>query len=146
MSRDWPASLAVPPEELDRQIRRALQRGYIPVTFAEALAGTSDRKLVAVTFDDSYLSVYESAFPVLRELDVPATVFVPSRQVDPDRPMAWPGIDGWLDGEWRSELTGTSWEQLGELTEAGSDSAVCSGAGSGVVLPPAALIVAFMNS
>lgn len=41
-----------------------------------------DRKGVAVTFDDGYHSFYTEALPVLREFEVPATVFVVSGFLD----------------------------------------------------------------
>jgi peptidoglycan/xylan/chitin deacetylase (PgdA/CDA1 family) len=34
-------------------------------------------------------------------------------------PMAWPGIDRWLGGPYERELAGMSWDELGELAEAG---------------------------
>ena len=33
--------------------------------------------VVVVTFDDGFESVYEHAWPVLREFRIPATIFVP---------------------------------------------------------------------
>jgi peptidoglycan/xylan/chitin deacetylase (PgdA/CDA1 family) len=43
---------------------------------------TSGPKRVAVTFDDGYESFYTRALPIVRELDVPVTVFVPSGFID----------------------------------------------------------------
>jgi peptidoglycan/xylan/chitin deacetylase (PgdA/CDA1 family) len=37
-----------------------------------------ERDAVALTFDDGYLDVYTRAMPILRELRLPATVFVPT--------------------------------------------------------------------
>lgn len=45
------------------------------VPHTDLLAAGDDRR-VAVTFDDGLRSVYTDALPVLREFDVPATVFV----------------------------------------------------------------------
>jgi peptidoglycan/xylan/chitin deacetylase (PgdA/CDA1 family) len=118
VSGNWPAPLAVQPDQLERQVRTALERGYRPTTFHELVLGAPAGKRVAVTFDDAYLSVYELAFPLLSRLGVPATVFVPTGHVGANHPMSWPGIDHWLDGEWRSELRGASWDQLRELAEA----------------------------
>lgn len=42
-----------------------------------------DEKRVALTFDDGFANVYETAAPILREFDVPATVFVCADFLDP---------------------------------------------------------------
>ena len=72
----WPNELSVEPDALARQVRMLLDRGYAPVRFADLLAGARGRR-VAVTFDDAYRSTYELAWPALRELGVPATVYAP---------------------------------------------------------------------
>src|SRR5687767_9602268 len=41
-------------------------------------AGASTRNCVAITFDDAYAGVLLHALPILRSLDIPATVFVAS--------------------------------------------------------------------
>jgi len=44
----------------------------------------SNRKRVAITFDDAFRNVYTNAIPLLRELNLPATVFVNSSFVNGD--------------------------------------------------------------
>ncbi len=67
----------VKPPQFRRQIERALTAGYHFVTLGAYLASPSrDEKRVALTFDDGYDSVYDHAWPVLRALDIRATVFV----------------------------------------------------------------------
>jgi len=40
---------------------------------------TSDKKnLVVLTFDDGYESFYQNVFPILNEMKIPATIFIPS--------------------------------------------------------------------
>lgn len=48
-------------------------------------------KTVAITIDDAYLSVYEAAFPLLREKGFPFTVFVATNSVTDGSPayMSW---------------------------------------------------------
>jgi peptidoglycan/xylan/chitin deacetylase (PgdA/CDA1 family) len=46
------------------------------------------RDLAVVTFDDGYRDVYEHAFPVLREMKLPAVAYVPSAFIGTDRRLA----------------------------------------------------------
>ena len=43
------------------------------------------RRQACVTFDDGYRDNLEHAVPVLRELGIPATIFLPVRIVDGER-------------------------------------------------------------
>ena len=51
-------------------------------------AGEADAHLAAVTFDDAYGGVFEYATPILRALDLPATVFVVAQAAE-DFPAFW---------------------------------------------------------
>jgi len=119
ISDRWPAPLSVSPERLEEQLTFLTRRGYHARTFADTLAMPGDERSLAITFDDAFASVYRTAFPVLRALRVPGTVFVPTALVDTGAPMSWAGIERWLDGPHAAELIGMSWSELGELAEAG---------------------------
>jgi peptidoglycan/xylan/chitin deacetylase (PgdA/CDA1 family) len=119
VSERWPATLAVTPARLEEQLFFLARRGYAARTFSAALEQPDAGRALAVTFDDAYRSVFEQAFPVLRALHMPATVFVPTDLVATGAPMRWPGIEQWLGGPHAHELIGMSWEQLGELAQAG---------------------------
>lgn len=71
--------LHIPLAPFERQIQW-LGRHYTVVPLAEfadrAIRGASLRRLAAVTFDDGYSGVFEYAWPLLRDLGIPATVFV----------------------------------------------------------------------
>jgi peptidoglycan/xylan/chitin deacetylase (PgdA/CDA1 family) len=59
------------------------------------------------------------ALPVLSELGVTATVFVPTGEMAEGSLRTWPGIDGWIGTRWERELTGAGWAELKRLTDAG---------------------------
>jgi peptidoglycan/xylan/chitin deacetylase (PgdA/CDA1 family) len=57
-------------------------------------AGTVYRDLVAVTFDDGYADVHEHAWPLLREREIPSTLFLATGFLDGDiAPPISPGAD-----------------------------------------------------
>lgn len=116
ISDSWAASLSVTPSALHDQMQRLVRRGYRARRFSDAVLHPKVGRTLVVTFDDAFASVHALALPVLRELGIPATVFVPTGHVG-GGPMIWPGIDGWADGPHASELTGCTWEQIGELRQ-----------------------------
>lgn len=78
------------PERYDNvsvgQLRRDLshvKRRYEIVDLPEILTTSTDpEKKVALTFDDGFVNFYENAYPVVREFDVPVTLFVNAGFVD----------------------------------------------------------------
>ena len=70
-----------------------LGRHYRFAGLQEAMCGgaesKSGRATVVVTFDDAYRSVYDHAYPVLRERGIPATLFVPTDYIDGGRLLWW---------------------------------------------------------
>jgi peptidoglycan/xylan/chitin deacetylase (PgdA/CDA1 family) len=119
VSERWPAPLSVTPANLEQQLGLLVARGYRGVTFGEIASGRAEGRVMCVTFDDAFRSVIERALPIMEELGVPGTVFAPTSFVGRPQPMAWPGIDQWLGGEYEPELACMSWDELGRLTAAG---------------------------
>jgi peptidoglycan/xylan/chitin deacetylase (PgdA/CDA1 family) len=118
VSERFPAPLSVTPEAFERQLRLLARAGYRGATFEQAVE--ADGRTVAITFDDAYLSVLRLAKPLLDDVGFPATVYAPTAYLDtPERPLSWDGIEQWLGGEHERELLPMSWDQLGELAEAG---------------------------
>jgi peptidoglycan/xylan/chitin deacetylase (PgdA/CDA1 family) len=117
VSEDWGAALSVPPGVLRRQLATLIANGWEAATFSEAVLDPPARKTFAVTFDDGFRSVGSLAAPLLRGLDVPATVFVPTDW--PGRSMRWPGIDHWADTPSAHELEALTWDELRALQAAG---------------------------
>lgn len=88
-------------DALRKHISQLLARGYVAVTFSEAVTSPAPRRVFALTFDDAERNVLDFGFPVLRELGVPATVFVPSGTI------GMPGVLGWDD---LATLGAAGWE------------------------------------
>jgi peptidoglycan/xylan/chitin deacetylase (PgdA/CDA1 family) len=119
ISETFPAALSVTPVAFERQLDLLQRAGYRGATFADAVRDPGERT-VAITFDDAYLSVSTLGKPLLDAAGYPATVYAPTAYLDtPERPLAWDGIGQWLGGEHEQELLPMSWDQLGELRDAG---------------------------
>ena len=86
--------LAVKPAAFRAQLELALERGLTPIALDDAV-GLLRRTLVpqeryfVVTFDDGYLDNLENALPILEELRVPATIFLPTDIISRRRAYHW---------------------------------------------------------
>jgi peptidoglycan/xylan/chitin deacetylase (PgdA/CDA1 family) len=119
VSERWPSPLAVKPDDLRRQVEHLLGRGLRPATVAQAASAPANSPRLVVTFDDALASVYDHAFPILRDLGVVATVYVPTVAILSGTPMGWPEVSEHLDGEHAAELNGMTPDQLREVADAG---------------------------
>lgn len=91
-------TLGVAAESLKDQITRLKDSGH---TFAVASrAKDCDDTCVVITFDDGYRDVYEQAFPVLKELGVPATFFVITEKIGKEGFVTWEELKEMQDAGW----------------------------------------------
>jgi peptidoglycan/xylan/chitin deacetylase (PgdA/CDA1 family) len=82
----------VPPERFAQQLEGLLVRGYEAWPLREVLAHRREGRPVppnafVITFDDGYENVYLHAFPILRQLELPATVFLATAYLDSREPF-----------------------------------------------------------
>jgi len=89
----------VTPRRFRTQIEGLLQRGYDAWPLQRVLAHhlarqPIPRNVFVVTFDDGFENVYRNAWPVLRDLHVPATVFLATAYLDSHEPFPF---EDWAD-------------------------------------------------
>ncbi|MGB9637617.1 MAG: polysaccharide deacetylase family protein, partial [Microgenomates group bacterium] len=86
-------SLNVPPEIFRQQMDFLQQKGYRVISLEEMLTGLKNNSLpskpVVLTFDDGYRDFYENVYPILREKNFKATLFVISQYVGGERYVTW---------------------------------------------------------
>jgi peptidoglycan/xylan/chitin deacetylase (PgdA/CDA1 family) len=119
VSPTWQVDTNVTPERLREQLVLLQGKGYEGMTLSDALTASPRSKVMVATFDDAHISVYEEARPILEELGVPGTIFVPTDYPDSGRLMGWKGYDMWVGTPHEEELACMSWDQLREVAEAG---------------------------
>ncbi|ACE84781.1 polysaccharide deacetylase, putative, pda4D [Cellvibrio japonicus Ueda107] len=90
VSDKTPASTSISPARFEAQMDYLAEAGFTVVplmTLVETLrkGGTLPDKTLAITFDDSYASVYESAYPLLKKRGWPFTFFVNTEAVGSSR-------------------------------------------------------------
>lgn len=113
--------ISTSPERFRAQMEM-VKRRFRPMRLSDVAAMLEAGKplpadAVVVTFDDGYDDNYRVAFPILRELGIPATFFVSTGHIDSGRPYAY----DWLV----HVILGTSAERL-VLPELGMDLAIPS--------------------
>jgi peptidoglycan/xylan/chitin deacetylase (PgdA/CDA1 family) len=91
-----PYSLCVSPNNFREHLLAARQQGYTFMTVGEIARRLERRELprlcLAVTFDDGYADNFHNAFPILRALNVPATIFITTGAIDSGREFWWDAL------------------------------------------------------
>lgn len=87
------ALLEVTPEFLEGVVTRVRERGFDIVSLDEACerleGGEAMRPFVAFTFDDGYRDNAEFAYPILKRLGVPFTIYLPTSFMDHEGELWW---------------------------------------------------------
>jgi peptidoglycan/xylan/chitin deacetylase (PgdA/CDA1 family) len=107
ISSETPASTSTSPERFAMHLEYLAAQGFTVVPLQDLVdalrTGTAPPdRTAAITFDDGYRSIYETAWPLLRARGWPFTVFVNTEPHD------------------RQQAGFMSWEQLRELQAAGA--------------------------
>jgi peptidoglycan/xylan/chitin deacetylase (PgdA/CDA1 family) len=112
----------VAPAKLRQQLAGLMARGFEAWPLSKLVNAHRRRaaipaKVFAVTFDDGYENNYLNAWPILRELKVPATIFLATKYLDSEAPFPF---DDWSAAgsaqapaaAWRPLSTGQCREML----------------------------------
>ena len=105
-----PAQLSATPDAFEQQMTYLAQRGNV-VSADEVLAAVREGRAlppraVLVTFDDAYEDFAEHAWPALRRLGLPVTLFVPTAFPDhPERGFWWDRLYNALRGTALPQIT-----------------------------------------
>lgn len=81
-----PFSTSVTPAQFQEHMDYLDDAGFQVLDLAKALADIKQgialpEKSVAITFDDAYLNIYQSGFPILKEKGFPFTIFINTQPV-----------------------------------------------------------------
>ena len=119
VSDTWPAATSVRPRDLFEQLAALVRHGFRGATLTEALTAPRHPRTLVVTFDDAHRSVFELGLPILEQMGLPGTVFVPTSYPASDRPLDWAGYARWLGTEHEDELACMDWDHLRRLARRG---------------------------
>ena len=101
----------VRPNAFRRQIKYLQEHDYKFVTISELKNASQSDKVVAISFDDAYQSAYTHAYPILKEINAPATIYVITDYVGKD--------NLWDLNVGNIIFQHISWEELQELSDNG---------------------------
>lgn len=104
---DTPAITSTPPDVFKAHLEYLKTHDYKVVVLDEVLqkknaARDPLERTVAITFDDAFTSIFETAFPLLQEYQYPFTIFVSTDFIS------------------KKSKQYLSWQQLSEMAEAGA--------------------------
>ena len=90
-------SLSITPDKFEQEMAYLVKNGFNTIsydTLAAALKGNLvlPSKSLILTFDDGYVDFYVNAFPILRKLNIRATVFIPTGLMEQGYYLQWSQI------------------------------------------------------
>lgn len=99
VSTDTPASTSVTPAQFRRHMQYLADHNVTVLPLAELLSAVFERqslpaKVVAITFDDAYDSIYDQAVPILEEFGFSYSIFTAPDVIDQQVPayLTWPQL------------------------------------------------------
>ena len=93
---DHPGEMSVGTAFLAEMITALRRSGIAILSLSDAILDLQQDDagaFVCLTFDDAYKGVYTHAFPVLKRLEAPFTIFVTTDLVDARMPLWWDAIE-----------------------------------------------------
>ena len=81
-----PASTSISPALFEQHLDYIAEQGYAVWSVSRIVSHLKNNtplpnKVVAITFDDAYQSIYKNAYPLLKERNMPFTVFVATQAI-----------------------------------------------------------------
>lgn len=107
VAADTPASTSVSPIDFQRQMDYLKENNFQVWSLEKITKHLANKnaipdKVVGISFDDSYVSIYTTAYPILKKNQWPFTIFVSSGAIDDGQALL------------------TSWEHLREMADNGA--------------------------
>ncbi len=104
VANDTPPSTTISPEDFRGHLEYLRDNGYSVIALdrmVEDLRAGRDLpdKAVAITFDDGYSSIYDTAFPMLQEFGMPFTLFLSTDPTNQNQPnyVTWAQVEEMAD-------------------------------------------------
>ena len=106
VATDSPPSTSISPEDFRGHLDYLRDNNFNVIPLDRLIEGLQNKeilpdKAVAITFDDGYISIYETAFPMLQSYGFPFTLFLSTGPID------------------RQQTNYINWEQIMEMSDAG---------------------------
>lgn len=90
--KDDPHLLSVSPDNFRKQLT-CLKKRYTIIKLSELVNDVKNKNIkrntAVITFDDGYADNFYNALPILKELNIPATIFVTAGKIDSNEPFYW---------------------------------------------------------